>query len=94
MKMRIEYECWKCSEWHQTDLGGSFSDLRYGWSAQRITLFGLTIFVPNFVGDYQFRKAKREMDKNWRRCDECGKFVLKDKALISDHNEVWCAKCM
>lgn len=94
MKTLFEYECWKCSEWHQTDRGGFFSNLRYGFSAQRLNVFGLTISIPNFVGDRQIKQYRKQLDKNLSLCSECGNYFPKEKLWQTHWNERFCEQCM
>ena len=60
--MKFEYECWKCGEWHKTDFEGFTASLSYGFAKTRISILGLPIVIPNFVGEYEMWKWRKEIN--------------------------------
>ena len=91
--MKFEYECWKCGEWHKTDFEGFTASLSYGFAKTRISILGLPVVIPNFVGEYEMWKWKRELNGKLKRCSECGKLFRPEMLWIANDKEQWCKKC-
>jgi hypothetical protein len=57
--MKIEYECWKCPEWHaDISIRGMLECIRYGFGRVRITIWKLKVTIPNVVGFFRFLPYK------------------------------------
>lgn len=90
----IEYECWKCPEWHETDSVHAIQFARL-----RLIIGGKTMLLPDLSPLYRWRYNNRNIIRNlfWNRfgrCTDCGRIKLQSNLWHAEPGSSWCQRCM
>jgi len=92
--VKIEYECWKCDKWHETE---SIRAIRF--ARVRIVTGSQAVTLPNLHRLYAWKYQHRHTLSNlfWNKfgkCTDCGKIKLRNNLWYAEPNAAWCQACM
>ena len=92
--VKLQYECWKCDKWHETE---SIRAIRF--ARVRILAGKQEIMLPDLNRLYAWRYQHRHTLSNlfWNRfgkCTTCKRIKLQSNLWHAEPGAAWCQRCM